>query len=102
MIVGPLFILLCVGRFDRLHYLFIYPRLQSPLTWDVLAVMTFLVGAVLFLYLGLIRDFAVYRDSNLKVSKWKHNLYGWLSLGYVDNPAQKKTLNTSINLLAII
>jgi len=102
VIVGPLFILLCVGRFDRLHYLFLYPRLQSPLTWDVLAVMTFLVGAVLFLYLGLIRDFAVYRDSNLKVSKWKHNLYRWLALGYVGNEAQKKTLNASINLLAII
>ena len=102
VIVGPLFIVLCVGRFDRLHHLFIYPRLQSPLTWDVLAVLTFLVGAILFLYLGMIRDFAVYRDSNLNVSKWKHNLYGWLAIGYVENEAQKKLLNTSINLLAII
>lgn len=102
VIVGPLFILLCVGRFDRLHYLFIYPRLQSPLIWDVLAVMTFLVGSFLFLYLGLIRDFAVYRDSNLKISKWKHNLYGWLSLGYNGTEDQKKRLLTSQNLLAIL
>jgi len=102
VIVGPLFILLCVGRFDRLHHLFIYPRLQSPLTWDVLAVMTFLVGSVLFLYLSLIRDFAIYRDSNLNIPKWKHNLYKWLSLGYNGLEKQRKLLLTSQNLLAII
>ena len=31
-IIGPVFILLCVGRFDRLHHLILYPRLQSPIT----------------------------------------------------------------------
>lgn len=102
VIVGPLFILLCVGRLDRLHYLFIYPRLQSPLTWDVLAVMTFLVGSVLFLYLSLIRDFAVYRDSRLNIPKWKHNLYRWLAIGYNGLEKQKKLLISSQNLLAII
>lgn len=102
VIVGPLFILLCVGRFDRLWHLFVYPRIQSPLTWDVLAVITFLVGSVLFLYLSLIRDFATYRDSNLKISKWKHNLYGWLALGYNGLEKQKQILSTSQNLLAII
>lgn len=102
VIVGPIFILLCVGRFDRLHHLFIYPRLQSPLTWDVLAVITFLVGSFLFLYLSLIQDFAVYRDSNLNVSKWKHNLWAWLALRYTGTENQKRLINTSRNLMAIV
>jgi len=102
VIVGPIFILLCVGRFDRLHHLFIYPRLQSPLTWDVLAVITFLVGSFLFLYLSLIQDFAVYRDSNLNVSKWKHNLWGWLALRYTGTENQKRLINSSRNLMAIV
>ena len=102
VIVGPIFILLCVGRFDRLYHLFIYPRLQSPLTWDVIAVMTFLVGSFLFLYLGLIRDFAVYRDSNLNIPKWKHNLYRWLALGYNGLESQKKLLLSSQNLMAFL
>ncbi|MBP7239174.1 MAG: polysulfide reductase NrfD [Saprospiraceae bacterium] len=102
VIVGPIFILLCVGRFDRLHHLFIYPRLQSPLTWDVLAVLTFLIGSFIFLYLEILPDLAVYRDSNLKVSKWKHNLYGWLAIGYRATESQKKRLITSQNLMAII
>ena len=36
LIVGPIFILLCIGRLDRLQYLFMYPRIQSPITWDIL------------------------------------------------------------------
>jgi molybdopterin-containing oxidoreductase family membrane subunit len=102
VIVGPIFILLCVGRFDRLYHLFIYPRLQSPLIWDVLAVITFLVGSFLFLYLSLVKDFAVYRDSNLNVSKWKHNLWAWLALRYKGTENQKRLINSSRNLMAIV
>jgi len=62
-LIGPLFILLCVGRLDRLHHLVLYARLQSPITWDVLAISTYLVGGLIFLYLATIKDFAIYRDS---------------------------------------
>jgi Ni/Fe-hydrogenase subunit HybB-like protein len=66
-LIGPVYILLCVGRLDRLHHLFLYPRLQSPITWDVLAISTYFTGSVIFLYLALIKDFAIYRDARLKV-----------------------------------
>lgn len=102
IIVGPIFILLCVGRFDRIYYLFIHPRLQSPMTWDVVAIMTYLVGSVLFLYMALIKDFAVYRDANLKIPAWRQKLYNILSLGYKGAASQKRHLIISQNLLAII
>ena len=102
VIVGPIFILLCVGRFDRLHHLFIYARLQSPLTWDVLAILTYFVGSVLFLYMALIKDFAVYRDAKMNVPKWKQKLYTILALGYRGAASQKRHLIRSQNLLAII
>lgn len=102
VIVGPVFILLCVGRFDRIYHLFLYPRLQSPMTWDVLAILTYLVGSVLFLYMALIKDFAVYRDAGLKIPKWKQKLYKALSLGYSGAASQKRHLLLSQNLLAMI
>ncbi len=102
VIVGPIFILLCVGRFDRLHHLFIYPRIQSPMTWDVMAVVTFFAGAVLFLYLALIKDLAVYRDAGLKGPKWRQKLYKFFALGYRGGASQKRHLIISQNLLAII
>lgn len=102
VIVGPIFILLCVGRFDRMHHLFIYPRIQSPLTWDVMAVVTFFAGSVLFLYLALIKDLAVYRDAKLNIPKWKQKLYKILAIGYRGTASQKRHLLISQNLLAII
>jgi molybdopterin-containing oxidoreductase family membrane subunit len=102
VIVGPVFILLCVGRFDRLHHLFIYPRLQSPMTWDVLAILTYFVGSVLFLYMALIKDFAVYRDAKLNIPRWKQRLYKFLAIGYRGAASQKRHLLISQNLLAII
>jgi Ni/Fe-hydrogenase subunit HybB-like protein len=79
-IIGPVFILLCVGRLDRLHHLFLYPRLQSPITWDVLAIGTYFTGSVIFLYLALIKDFAIYRDAKLNIPKWKQKMYKMLAI----------------------
>jgi Ni/Fe-hydrogenase subunit HybB-like protein len=101
-IIGPVFILLCVGRLDRLHHLFLYPRLQSPITWDVLAIGTYFTGSVLFLYLALIKDFAIYRDYSLNIPKWKKKLYKILAIGYRGTPGQKKHIATSMNLMAIM
>ncbi|NOT92695.1 NrfD/PsrC family molybdoenzyme membrane anchor subunit [Ferruginibacter sp.] len=102
VIVGPIFILLCVGRFDRLHHLFIYPRIQSPLTWDVLAVLTFFVGSAIFLYMSLVKDFAVYRDAKLNIPKWRQKVYKFMAIGYRGAASQKRHLIISQNLLAII
>jgi molybdopterin-containing oxidoreductase family membrane subunit len=102
VVVGPVFILLCIGRFDRLYHLFFYPRLQSPMTWDVIAVLTYFVGSILFLYVAMIKDFAIYRDANLNIPKWKQKLYKILSLGYRGAARQKRDLILSQNLLAII
>jgi molybdopterin-containing oxidoreductase family membrane subunit len=101
--IGPLFILLCVGRLDRLHHLVLYARLQSPITWDVLAISTYLVGGLIFLYLATIKDFAIYRDSTfLKLPKWKRKLYAILALNYRDTPNQNRIIGISTNLMAIM
>ncbi len=102
-IIGPVFILLCMGRLDRLHHLVIYPRLASPITWDVLAISTYLIGSIILLYLAMIKDFAIYRDAkDLKVANWKKKLYKTLSLGFNNTPSQRKQLAISMNLMAII
>ncbi len=102
MIIGPSFILFCIGRMDRLDHIFLYPRLQSPIIWDVLAISTFIVGGIIFLYLALIRDFALYRDYKLKVSAWRQKLYKMLSLGYQHTPMQSKKLDFSLDIISFI
>lgn len=101
LIIGPFFIFFCIGRLDRLHYLFIYPRIQSPITWDVIAISTDLVGCFIYLYLSFIEDFAILRDhTGLKVAPWKKKLYRILSLGYTGTPEQKKILASARTVMS--
>ncbi len=102
-IIGPLYILLCVGRLDRLHHLVLFARLQSPITWDVLAISTYLVGGIIFLYLATIKDFAIYRDSSeLKLSKFKRWVFKFLALNYQNTTSQEKSIHVSMNLMALM
>lgn len=100
--IGPLYILLCIGRLDRLHYLFLYPRIQSPITWDVIAITTDLFGCLIYLWLSFIRDLALLRDSarELNLPKWRVNLYSFLALGYYDTPSQQKRVKTVTNIMS--
>ncbi|REE82292.1 molybdopterin-containing oxidoreductase family membrane subunit [Lutibacter oceani] len=93
LIIGPIFILLCIGRLDRLHYLFIYPRIQSPITWDIIAIMTDLIGCFIYLYLTFIPDFAILRDNSENASKWRQKVYKFLAIGYQDTTTQREKLH---------
>jgi Ni/Fe-hydrogenase subunit HybB-like protein len=102
-IIGPIFILLCMGRLDRLPYLAFYGRIQSPIIWDVIAISIYLIGSIIFLYLTLLRDFAVLRDyPGLKVSKWRKWLYKYLSINYKNTPEQKKNLDKALTIMSAI
>jgi molybdopterin-containing oxidoreductase family membrane subunit len=101
LIVGPIFILLCIGRLDRLHYLFIYPRIQSPITWDIIAIMTDLIGCFIYLFLTFVPDFAILRDnSGENVPKWRRNVYKYLAIGYQDTEEQRKLLHKTIRIMS--
>ncbi|NLP56771.1 NrfD/PsrC family molybdoenzyme membrane anchor subunit [Lutibacter sp. B1] len=110
IVIGPVFILLCIGRLDRLHYLFLYPRIQSPITWDIIAIITDLFGCFIYLYLTFIPDLAILRDNdNLKVPNWRKKLYKFLAMNYQDTPTQRerlhkitKTMSTMVIALAIV
>lgn len=111
LIIGPIFILLCIGRLDRLHYLFLYPRIQSPITWDIIAIMTDLIGCFIYLYLTFIPDFAILRDNSddLNVANWRKKLYKTLAFNYQDTPSQRerlhkitRTMSTMIIAMAIV
>jgi molybdopterin-containing oxidoreductase family membrane subunit len=101
LLIGPCFILLCIGRLDQLHYLVIYGRIQSPITWDVIAISTDIFGCLIFLYLAILRDIASMRDfKELKLPKWRKKLYSALALGYTGTPEQQKRLNRATDIMA--
>ncbi|MBI4596227.1 MAG: polysulfide reductase NrfD, partial [Candidatus Tectomicrobia bacterium] len=57
----------------------LWPNFSSPLIWDVVAVSTYLMVSLLFLYLGLIPDLATIRD---RTEGLRRKAYKILSLGW--------------------
>jgi len=101
LLIGPIFIMLCIGRLDRLPNLILFGRIQSPITWDVIAISTDIIGCLLFLYLALLRDLGKMRDfTELKVPNWKKKLYKTLALGYTGTPEQQVRLKKATDVMA--
>jgi molybdopterin-containing oxidoreductase family membrane subunit len=101
LLIGPCFIMLCIGRLDRLPNLVIFGRIQSPITWDVIAISTDIIGCILFLYLALLRDLGKMRDyAELKVPAWQKKMYKILALGYTGTPEQQLRLKKATDVMA--
>src|SRR3984885_14560026 len=90
-----LFAVVCAGLFPLMHlgrpwfayWLFpypatmgVWPQFRSPLTWDVVAVSTYLTVSFLFWYLGLVPDLAVIRDRATTLRR--RLVYGVFALGW--------------------
>lgn len=99
--IGPSYILLCMGRLDRLYHLALFGRIQSPIVWDVLAISTYLIGSIIFLYLASIRDLAALRTYPFK-SKWRRWLYRFLSVDFNGNSVQNQYLDRALNIMSAI
>jgi len=101
--IGPFFIFFCVGRLDRLPYILAFPRIQSPIVWDVIAILTDVFGAAIFLYISFLEDFAILRDNeDLQILPWKKKMYRILALGYQGTEKQERILSFSRNVMAAI
>ena len=101
-IIGPVYILLCMGRLDRLHHLAIYGRIQSPIIWDVIIISTYLTISVLLLYISLIPDLAICRDKLTEVAGWKKWFYRVFSVNWQGTPEQYKILHKITYTLAVM
>ncbi len=90
-----IFAVMCAGMFPFVHmgrpwlfyWLFpypdtmgVWPQFRSPLVWDVFAVSTYFTISLLFWYVGLLPDFATFRDrAKHKAGKL---IYGFFSMGW--------------------
>ncbi len=101
IIFAAIAIVLDMGRPDRFHHLLIYARIQSPITWDVIVITTYLICSILLLYIPMIPDLAYMRDRYLDVPKWQHKLYRILAINWNNTPEQKDKLRHAIEVLSV-
>ena len=68
IIMAGITIMIDMARPDRILNLFIHARLQSPITWDVIIIPTYIVISLLLLYFPLLPDFAILKKHYAKTS----------------------------------
>jgi Ni/Fe-hydrogenase subunit HybB-like protein len=105
LMIGAMFPIIHLGRPWLAFWLFpypserlIWPNFRSPLVWDFFAINTYLTGSLLFLFLPMIPDFAVVRDTSTGV---RRRIYTLLALGWRGTPKQWQRLETAMGIMAV-
>ncbi len=99
---GALQPIIDLGRPDRVLNIMVYGRFQSALLWDFIAIMTYLVGSFMYLYLPLIPDFARLRDRAGPANRGvRARLYTWLAVGWQNTLEQRRRLDNAIGIMAV-
>ena len=100
--VAGLVIVMDMGRPDRLAYVFLYGRFQSPIIWDVTVITTYFVLSLLLLILPLIPDMAVLHKRFTRLPGWLKPVYKVVSLNWTNLPGQNRIINRSVYILLIL
>ncbi len=102
ILLAGLVIIIDMGRPDRFLNVIIHGRIQSPITWDVIVITTYLFISILLLYLPLLPDLALMRDRIKDVPKWQRKMYAFMANNWRDTPAQRKILNKAVTILTVL
>ena len=78
---------------------FLFPSFRSPLAWDIIAISTYTTGSLLFLYLGMVPDFAGLRDH---VGGWRNKVFSVLSLKWRGTDREWKFLLQAYSLIGAL
>jgi len=78
----------------------LWPQFRSPLGWDFIAVLAYVVSSVLFWLLGLIPDLAALRDR--ATGRRQQVFYGVLALGFRGTGPQWRRFHRSYGILAAV
>jgi len=87
-----------LGRPDRMLNIILHAQLLSPLLWDVISIGLYFTACTIYLYVPLLPDLALIRDSGIKAP----GLYRFLAAGYRDTPSQRAHLERAIGILSIV
>ena len=105
LMMAGLYPLIHLGRIWKAYWMipypnnrFMWPNFQSPLMWDLVAILTYLIGSTLYLYLALIPDMAMARDHT---GSWRFRLYRALALGWRGTEAEWHKLHRALSIFSV-
>lgn len=100
--VAGLVIISDMGRPDKLPYIIMYARVQSPILWDVTVVTTYFILSFLLYFFTLLPDLAIARTRLSHAPSWLVRIYVFLSFKWQHTTEQYKLLFRIIRILLIL
>ncbi len=101
LLVGALFPIIHLGHPERIWLLFVRPNFQSPIFWDMVAILTYMLATLILLALPLIPDTAILGDQP-RLGRFRRGLYRVLSLGWSGTQPQRRALERALTVVAIL
>ena len=101
IIMAGVTITIDMARPDRIMNLFIHARLQSPITWDIIIIPSFIVASMFLLYFPLLPDLAILKTYYSKTKPRLSRIYGWLSRNWSGSERQWILQKRSVRVIAI-
>lgn len=95
-------IVAAMGKPERLHYLFLHRRIQSPIVWDIIVIITYIATSTVLLFIPLIPSLSTCKNHLHNKPKWQMKMYEWMSFGWEGTAEQWKILKKSIRILTIM
>ncbi len=102
IVMAGVCIVAAMGRPERLYFLLTYGRIQSPIVWDVIVIMTYITASCLLLFMPLIPGIVTCRDRLTDKPGWQKWIYRTLSFGWKGSPEQWNIVRKSVKLLAVM
>ena len=106
LMIGGMFPIIHLGRAWFFYWLLPYPNsrllwpnFRSPLLWDLTAIVTYMTGSAIYLYLPLIPDLAQLAEHN---TPWRRKFYRALSLGWTGSDREWQALERAMKLMACL
>jgi molybdopterin-containing oxidoreductase family membrane subunit len=94
-------ILFDIGRPDRILHPIVFGRIQSPMIWDFVSILTYFVASCIYLYVAMIPDFPIFLK-NTKMPAWKSLLYRLLSINWRGSEEQYVRLHRAIKVMVAL
>jgi molybdopterin-containing oxidoreductase family membrane subunit len=102
IMVAGVSIVAAMGRPDRLYFIFIHGRIQSPIVWDIIVIITYIATSFVLLFLPLIPSMRACKKYLAGKPKWQMKMYDMLSFGWLGTEEQWRILKRSIRILTVL
>lgn len=103
LMTASLFIFADMGHPERAFNIMLFGRWESPLVWDVYGLTTYLAGSMVYLYLAVLPDLALVRDSiGEKLDPVRRLFVIMFSASWTGHPRQVNALDLSLKVMTVV